>query len=100
MTINCPKWDSCNAPVCPLDPNWQAQKHLAGEPVCLWLRESVKNDGERVLRHSLTEINVEKVIAVKEILYARGGELKFRLERASLSGSKANAMNRARECLL
>lgn len=100
MTINCHKWNSCNAPVCPLDPYWQEHKHLAGEPVCLWLRELVKNDGEHVLRHSLTGLNVEKVIAVKEILYARGGELKFRLERASLNGSKATAMNRARECLL
>ncbi len=100
MTINCHKWNSCNAPVCPLDPNWHAHRHLAGEPVCLWLRESVKNDGERVLRQSLTGVNVEKVVAVKKILYARGGELKFRLERASESPSKATAMNRVRECLV
>lgn len=92
MSINCPKWDSCNAPVCPLDPNWQAHKHLPGEPICLWLRESVKNDGESVLKHSLTELNVEKVLAVREMLYARGGELKSRLDRASESGSKSKAM--------
>ena len=96
MSNNCPKWDSCNAPVCPLDPNWPAHRHLAGEPVCLWLRELVKNDGERVLRHSLTEVNVEKVIAVKEILYARGGELKFRLERASKYASKVNTFSQLR----
>jgi hypothetical protein len=61
------------------------------------LRELVKNDGERVLRHSLTEVNIEKVKSVKEKLYARGGELKFRLERASRSGSKSKGVTRARE---
>ena len=38
----CPKFNSCSAPICPLDPDWQLRSHLPGERVCLWLREIAK----------------------------------------------------------
>ena len=39
---DCPHWEGCNAPLCPLDP---AGKHLADEPVCRLAREIVKTGG-------------------------------------------------------
>ncbi|MDW3094546.1 MAG: hypothetical protein R8G33_02610 [Gammaproteobacteria bacterium] len=43
MKINeCPQYESCNAPICPLDENCLNSTHLEGEAVCLYLREYSK----------------------------------------------------------
>src|SRR5262245_49711341 len=39
---DCPKFDTCGAPVCPLDPLWPSAVHLGGEPVCRYLLASGK----------------------------------------------------------
>lgn len=87
--LDCPKWDRCNAPVCPLDANWQTQKHLPGEPVCRWLREAVKTVGEHVLRRSLPEKSVVRVVGIASLLISQKGPLKLRLERAASQRSKS-----------
>ena len=38
----CPKFDSCNAPICPLDPDWERRNYLKGEATCVYLREIAK----------------------------------------------------------
>jgi hypothetical protein len=38
----CPKYQSCSAGICPLDPSWRRSHHLAGEPVCKYLLASGK----------------------------------------------------------
>src|SRR5947208_1292474 len=39
---NCPRFLTCNASVCPLDPRWRLAVHLDGEPVCHYLRNAGK----------------------------------------------------------
>jgi hypothetical protein len=34
---DCPKFDGCSAPICPLDEDWQLCSHLDGERVCHYL---------------------------------------------------------------
>ena len=46
----CQRFDYCNAPICPLDPDWTRSQHLEGEPVCGLLCELVKSGGEARLR--------------------------------------------------
>lgn len=41
----CPKWERCNAPVCPLSATWKSTDHHDGEPTCLYLREWAKAGG-------------------------------------------------------
>lgn len=41
----CPKWKTCSASVCPLDPNHSRTKTLRGDSVCPWLREAMRPDG-------------------------------------------------------
>ena len=43
--VDCPRFNTCNAPTCPLDPQFTDAPTLRGEPVCRWLREAVKADG-------------------------------------------------------
>jgi hypothetical protein len=89
---NCPRFDFCNCPVCPLDTNWQSQRHLSGEPVCRWLREAVKSGSEPVLKRALPDELVAHVIAVANSLITRKGSLKSSLERAASSKSKSQVI--------
>ena len=38
----CPKFQKCNAPICPIDPEWQKRKHISGDRVCFYLTEAQK----------------------------------------------------------
>lgn len=45
----CPKFDKCNAAVCPLD---RLGKHLKDEPICFYAREIVKvGSAKRFQKH-------------------------------------------------
>ena len=39
----CPRFDGCNAPICPLDPDVLDRVHAKGDSVCYYLRLYVKN---------------------------------------------------------
>ena len=54
MSMNdCPKFDSCSAPVCPLDPAWQNIHQLKGERVCYYLTEYSKPAARPILEEAL-----------------------------------------------
>jgi hypothetical protein len=89
----CPRFDSCNAPVCPLD-DWQRAQHLDGEPVCGLLCELVKDGGEARLRACLPGALVDTLAEVFPKITARWERVRSRLERASRAGSKLEAVQR------
>ncbi len=39
---DCPRFNCCNAAICPLDSNWREVRHLPGEKVCFYLLASGK----------------------------------------------------------
>ncbi len=43
---DCPKFEGCPAPICPLDPDWKLRVYRKGEPICFYLLEYVKPDAE------------------------------------------------------
>lgn len=43
--FDCPKFDKCSAPICPLDGEWHKRSHLKGERVCFFLAEASKRGG-------------------------------------------------------
>lgn len=45
MTSKCKRFNSCNAPICPLDKDFLNHVHLQDEPTCYYLREAVKKGG-------------------------------------------------------
>jgi len=85
---SCPKYDSCSAPVCPLDPNYQKSVHLPGERVCLYLREAVKPGGKAILRESCREDIAEGVLRVVPDVLSSVCTLKSALDRAKNTPSK------------
>lgn len=89
----CPRFDNCNAPVCPLD-DWQRAQHLDGEAVCGLLCELVKDGGEARLRACLPSALVDTLAEVFPKITARWERVRSRLERASRTGSKLESAQR------
>jgi len=46
----CPKFPTCSANICPLDPEWRKRTHLNGERVCMLLCEAAKPGAMEVFR--------------------------------------------------
>lgn len=88
----CPKFSTCGAPYCPLDPDRSHTTTLHREPSCLYLREASKVDGNVPSQFRQTgEESLALVMAGTE-----GGEhLRTVLQRAAKQGS-----SRAKTCAL
>ena len=39
----CPKYESCTAPICPLDNQWETRTHIKNEPICFYIRQHAKS---------------------------------------------------------
>ena len=89
----CPRFDGCNAPICPLD-DWQRAQHLQGEPVCSLLCELVKHGGEARLRVRVLGGLVDTLVEVLPRMAARWGRVRMQLQRASRTGSRMEAGER------
>lgn len=86
VSIPCPKWEGCNAPVCPLAPRYglNATTHK-GEATCLWLREGMKAGGFDRMPDDIAA----RVREALPIILAQGGAyLRSKLNAAAKSGSK------------
>ncbi len=46
----CPRYQSCNAPICPLDPGCLNRVYLKGEAICFYLSEAQKQRAKNRFR--------------------------------------------------
>jgi hypothetical protein len=84
----CPKFDTCNANVCPLDSDRNLRSHGAGDTVCMWLLEAVKPGSEqRFKARGLGETLVEVLRALPDIC-SRWNTIRHTVDRAKTSGSR------------
>ena len=86
--LSCPKFSRCNAPICPLDGEWDRRKMLDDEPVCFYLLEHAKEGSkarfeERGLRE-LYEV-IDRVLPEQS---SKWGKLRRTYKRAKTSGSR------------
>lgn len=79
----CPKYDACSAPLCPLDPNWRLRAFNHGERVCFFLNESVKAGAANRLSQEM--LIACQSMAASEDLHC---EVKAKLTEAAKSGSR------------
>lgn len=84
----CPKWDKCNAPLCPLDPDLFKRVMRNDEPVCYYLTEAVKADAEAVFRRRGRGELFEVISKLIPAMSSRWGRIRHALERAKTSGSR------------
>ncbi len=80
---NCPKFDKCNAPICPLDANHLQGCHLDGEKVCYYLTQAAKPGTEAILRGALPQGMLEVIREATPGIVSRWGRIRRVLERAS-----------------
>jgi len=50
---DCPNFNSCSAPICPLDHDWRRRGYLDGERVCYYLTEFSKPTARPLLEGGL-----------------------------------------------
>ena len=43
MNLKCPRFNKCDAPLCPIDPEWRKRTMLKNERVCHYLTEVTKD---------------------------------------------------------
>lgn len=85
----CPKFPTCSAPICPLDPNWHLRDMKGSDPTCTWFREIAKAGPEA---HCIPMTIREKVASALLVILPSLGlaPLRSALKRAAKSGSKRN----------
>ncbi len=93
---DCPRFDSCAAPICPLDADWRLRTHVRDERVCGILLESMKPDAEANLRGVSAGKVLQAIVAVRGEVFARHGPIRRAAEKASRTGSKLAAAERLR----
>jgi len=98
---DCPRYERCNAPICPLDVNWRRSAHLSVERVCFWLCEWSKSGGEARVRALLpTDVagaveGAHEAITQASLPLPRGhGVIRRALAAAATSGSRLEAGKR------
>ena len=89
--LDCPRFDSCNAALCPLQPDWRQVQHLPGEQVCFYARESGKVGAAE--RHA-ADPAFAAVIAVLPQVMAKHPDIGRRVEVAAKTGSKGANLRR------
>jgi hypothetical protein len=79
----CPIFQTCNAPVCPLDPAWRRACHLQGEQVCRYL---LARDKARAREHYADDPTFAAVLEHAGDVCARHGDIARRVAKAAASG--------------
>ena len=80
---DCPKFNGCSAPICPLDADWRKRTHLDGERACFFLSEYGKPAALPTLRRVLPDEHLQALVKVYPEVIARPGPLKKQLKRAA-----------------
>src|SRR6185437_3110278 len=93
---SCPRYQSCSANICPLDPDWRKRSHLQGEPVCGLLRELVKPNGAATLATTTAADLVTVITDALPEISARNFDIRAQLARSAKTGSRIKAMQRTR----
>lgn len=86
----CPKFHTCSAPICPLDPNWQKAKHLKGERVCFYLCEVQKSGSEALFRGKGLEELYQLIVEATLDISIRWEPIRKVFKRAAKTGSRMN----------
>ena len=84
----CPRFDKCNAPICPLDPDVLDRVHVKGDPVCHYLRLYVKNALWGLKSGSVPANLPIRVAELYPLLFFHSGPLHTALLRAAKSPPK------------
>ena len=84
----CTKFESCNAPICPLDPDWRDRSHIDAERICFYLCEYAKPGGAARVGAGLAGELAEAIATAYPAVCARYGPIRRRLRRVAHTPSR------------
>ena len=84
----CPKFNQCNAPICPLDPEWKKRKHISGDKCCAYLLESSKADSDIVFEGAGLGDMYKAIEVVKKDILLSSATIKRTYLRAANTASR------------
>ena len=88
----CPKFATCSAALCPMDPNWMNRDVLSRDPTCTWLLEMARSGPTSSYVPAVIRLQIAE--ALPTILSSeRMGNLRSAMNRAAKLGSKRDAAN-------
>ncbi|PTQ79818.1 hypothetical protein C8R21_12222 [Nitrosospira multiformis] len=85
---DCPKFQSCNAPVCPVDPAWVRRLNRKEDSTCFYLCESVKHGSHALFQGAGLEGLYKIISRVTPAIARRHSRIKRALERAQQTDSR------------
>ena len=97
---DCPKWDSCNAPLCPLDKGISQRVYLRGEAICFYMHEYVKTDSYGRFKACHRGYIYQAISDVLKEVLSTHGYIKNRLERASNTPSRMTVTSNKKEMVV
>jgi hypothetical protein len=86
--FQCPKFQHCNAPVCPLDSDWQKRKHINGDRVCFFLMEAQKLNAKAVFEVRSLGYLYQLMVTYTPEITGKYNVIKTAIEKAKTSSSR------------
>ena len=84
LEINdCKFFLNCNAPICPVDPDWKKRSHLNGERVCYYLIEYAKEGARPILKAALSTEMYSRIAEVYPQVVDQVGPVRRKLKSSS-----------------
>jgi hypothetical protein len=93
----CPRWQKCNANVCPLDPQWRLRTHGHGDQICFYLLEAVKPGAAARFQVCGAQEMLSGVLRPLPELSSRWSAIERAVERAKTTGSRLDRVAPGRE---
>lgn len=84
----CPKFQKCNAPICPLDADWPKRVHHNGDRVCFYLIEAQKASAKATFDNVGLGYTYELIRQAIPSIISRHYPIKHALEQAQKTGSR------------
>lgn len=85
---SCPRFQNCNAPICPLDVNWHKRSNLRDDSTCFYLLESVKDGARTNFEGAQLGMMYERILTVRGDIESSNKRIKSKLESAEKSTSR------------
>jgi hypothetical protein len=87
----CPRFEACSAPICPLDDDWKLRRMLKRERTCHYLREVSKSNWEVIASDAVDECWYVLIESRLEEFRQHSYELRQMLDEASKTGTYTKA---------
>jgi len=85
---SCPKYQQCNAPICPLDDQWRKRVYFSEDSTCYYLLESVKEDSQMHFHGAQLEELYESIVNVRGDIAERFKRIGSKMELAKNTSSR------------